>query len=275
MRSMELLGYAALALIAATIGALGGLGGAVLLVPALVLTGMPASEAAPLGLLTVAAGSIAAGPRQLGERTVNHRLGVVTELAASTGAVGGALVSGFVSDDVLTYLLAAVAFAAALAGGVRKGLRNPPDPDCDRRDVGERVGALAGAYPLGDEVVPYRADRLSSGLGFMGLAGFIAGTAGASGGFIKTPATSELMHVPMKVATATTTFTVGITSSAALLVFALQGRIDVETSALVIVGSLIGGQLGARLQSTMSPPLVRRALSVVLVAVAVVLVVRA
>ena len=43
------------------------------------------------------------------------------------------------------------------------------------------------------------------GLGFMGLAGFIAGTAGASGGLIKTPATTELMHVPMKVAAATTT----------------------------------------------------------------------
>ena len=272
---MELAGYAVLALCTAGIGALGGLGGAVLLVPALVLTGMPASEAAPLGLLTVAAGSIAAGPRQLSERTVNHRLGIVTELSASTGAVVGALVSGSVSDDVLTYLLAAVAFAAALAGGRRSGLRNPPDPDCDRSDVGERVGALAGAYPLGAQVVPYRADRLTSGLGFMGLAGFIAGTAGASGGFIKTPATSELMHVPVKVATSTTTFTVGITSSAALLVFALQGRIDVETSALVIVGSLVGGQLGARLQSSLSPMVIRRVLSVLLVIVALVLVVRA
>ena len=139
----------------------------------------------------------------------------------------------------------------------------------------DRVGALAGAYPLGDGVVPYRVDRLAGGLGFMGLAGFIAGTAGASGGFIKTPATSELMHVPLKVAAATTTFTIGVTSSAALLVFALQGRIDVEASALVIVGSLVGGQLGATLQSSLSPTVIRRVLSVLLAVVAVVLVVRA
>jgi uncharacterized protein len=273
--AVELLAYALAASATSAIGALGGLGGAVLLVPILVVAGVPASEAAPLGLLTVAAGSIAAAPRQLRERTVNHRLGLATELSASTGAVGGALISGVVGDEILTYLLAAVAFAAALAGGARRGLRNPPDPACVRSDVGERVGALAGAYPLGDQVVPYRVDHLSSGLGLMGLAGFIAGTAGASGGFIKTPATTELMHVPMKVAAATTTFTVGITSSAALVVFALQGRIDVEASALVVVGSLVGGQVGAGLQASMSPTLVRRLLSALLIVVALVLVVRA
>lgn len=272
---MALLGYVLAAFLTSAIGALGGLGGAMLLVPLLVITGVPASEAAPLGLLTVAAGSVAAGPRQLVERTVNHRLGVATEVVASSGAVIGALVSGAVSDQALTYLLAVVALAAAAAGGSRKGVRNPPDPACEPSDVGERVGALAGAYPLGDAVVPYRVRRISGGLGFMGVAGLIAGTAGASGGFIKTPATSELMHVPMKVAAATTTFTIGITSSAALLVFALQGRIDVEASALVIVGSLVGGQVGASLQSTMPPTHIRRVLSALLAVVAVVLVVRA
>lgn len=272
---MEILGYSVLALLAAGMGTLGGLGGAVLLVPALVLTGMSATEAAPLGLLTVAAASIAAGPRQLAERSVNHRLGVTTETISTTGAVIGATISGLVSESFLTWLLAAAALGAAFAGGTRKGLRNPPDPDCIPSDVGERIGALAGAYPLGGGIVPYAPRRLAGGLGFMGLAGFVAGTAGVSGGFIKTPATSELMGVPMKVAAATTTFTVGITSSAALVVFAIQGRIDVEVSGLVIVGSLIGGRIGARLQSALAPTVVRRVLSVILVVVAVILVVRA
>lgn len=272
---MELLGYAAMALVAAGLGALGGLGGAVILVPALVVVGVSPSEAAPLGLITVAAGSISAGPHQLGERAVNHRLGIVTELFASTGAIVGAIASGLVSDTALTWLLAAVALAAAAVGARRKGLRNPPDPACEAADVGERIGALTGAYPLGGGIVPYWPARLGPGLGFMGVAGLIAGAAGASGGFIKTPATSELMGVPMKVAAATTTFTVGITSSAALVVFALQGRIDVEIGAVVIVGSLVGGQLGARLQSAMPPATIRAVLSGLLITVAIVLVARA
>jgi len=75
-----------LALATASLGALGGLGGAVILVPLLVLTGTPAREAAPLGLLSVASRSMAAGPWQLAELTVHHRLGVTSETLAAAGA---------------------------------------------------------------------------------------------------------------------------------------------------------------------------------------------
>ncbi len=272
---MDVVGPALLAFAAATLGSLGGLGGAILLVPALVVSGTTAAEAAPLGLLMVAASSIAAGPRQLTERSVNHRLGVTVELVASAGAVVGAIVSGLLSDRLLTYLLAIVAAGAAVAGGRRTGLRNRPDPACDASDIGERVGALAGAYPLDGDVVPYRTVRLGSGIAFMALAGLVAGTAGASGGFIKTPAMSELMQVPSKVAAATSTFTVGITASSALIIYAFQGRIDVEAASLVVTASLLGGVAGAALQSHLPPAATRRALSALLVVVAVVLVFRA
>ena len=258
------------------LGALGGLGGAILLVPVLVATGMPASEAAPLGLLTVASGSIAAGASQVSGRLVNHRLGMAMELLAAVGAVVGANLSGIISERILTWFLAGVALAAAAAGMTARGkaLRNPPDPACIPSDIGERVGLLSGAYPLGEEIVPYRPRRLRTGLSLMGLAGFIAGTAGVSGGFIKTPATTQIMGVPMKVAAATSTFTVGITASVALVVFAIQGRIDVQSGALVVAGSLVGGQLGAHLQSRLPSWVIRRLLSALLAVIAIVLVVR-
>jgi len=272
---MDAIGYAGLALSAACLGALGGLGGAILLVPALVLTGLTAAVAAPLGLLCVASGSMAAGPRQLRERAVNHRLGVTVELVASAGAVAGALVSGMVSESMLMRFLALVALLAAVVGIRRSGMRNPPDPLCTVADVGERVGALSGAYPLGGAFAPYRTRHLPGGLGFMAVAGFVAGTSGASGGFIKTPTLNELMYVPVRVAAATTTFTVGITSSAALVVFALQDRIDPELAGPIIAGSLVGGLLGARVQSNLHPILIRRGLCGLLIVVAVVLALKA
>ena len=255
------------------VGALAGVGGAILLVPVLVLTGMPVAEAAPLGLVSVAALSIAAAPTHLRYRVVNHRLGLTTEVAATSGAVAGALVAGVIPNQALVYLLAGASLAAAVAGGRRRGLRNKPDPSLDASAVGERVGSLSGAYPLGNDIVPYRVERLAAGLGLMTLAGLVAGTAGVSGGFIKTPAKSELMAVPTKVAAATTTFTIGITASAALSVFAVQGRLDIDAAGAIIVGSLLGSVVGARFQARIAPTLVRAGLSALLVVVAIVLVV--
>ncbi|MFZ9630203.1 MAG: sulfite exporter TauE/SafE family protein [Ilumatobacteraceae bacterium] len=265
----------AFAFVTSAIGAIGGLGGAILLVPALVLTGVAPRVAAPLGLVSVAAGSLSLSVPHLRERTVNHRLGIVTEVAATTGAVVGALVSGVVSDSFLTRFLAGVALTAAVLGGRRKGLRNLPDPTLSDTDVGEHVGSLSGAYPLGDEVVPYRARRVPAGLALFGVSGLLAGMAGASGGFIKTPATSEVMHVPVRVAAATTSFTVGLTAAAGLTVMAAQGRLDLHECAAVCVGAVLGGRLGVRLQQRLSPQQVRRFLSGVLVVVGLVLLVRA
>ncbi|HVW33105.1 MAG TPA: sulfite exporter TauE/SafE family protein [Acidimicrobiia bacterium] len=264
-----------LAFTTAAVGALGGLGGAIILVPILVLSGMRASDAAPLGLLSVAAGSLAAGPMQLSERTVHHRLGVTTETAGSAGAVIGALLSGAVGEAFLTRFLAVVAITAAAASGLRRDvaaplIERPPDID-----LGEQRGTLAGIYPVGEATATaYSATHLPAGLAAMTTAGVVAGVAGASGGFIKTPATTEIMGVPIKVAASTTTFTIGITSAAALIVFAIQGRIELDHAAPVIVGALAGGQVGARLQARFSARVVRAALGVVLVAVAGILVAR-
>jgi uncharacterized membrane protein YfcA len=81
----------------------------------------------------------------------------------------------------------------------------------------------------------------------------------------------ELMGIPVKVAAATTTFSVGITAAASLLVFAVQGRIQVHDAAAVAIGGLLGGVVGARVQDRLSPVIVRRFLGVVLILVAIVL----
>jgi uncharacterized protein len=264
---------ALLALLTAGAGALGGLGGAVLLVPLLVLTGTPAVEAAPLGLVSVAAGSLAAGAVQLEEGLVHHRLGVALETASSMGAVAGALAAGMVPDTVVTRVLAVAAITAALAGGLRRGARNRPEATFEGEASGEWPGTLGGSYHAPGGVVPYRARRTGLGAAITAVAGVVAGLSGVSGGFLKTPAMTEVMHIPVKVAAATTAFTVGVTAATALVVMAGQGRIDPPAAAAVALGALAGGRVGAELQRVLPPAAVRRSLSVVLVAVGVVLLV--
>jgi uncharacterized membrane protein YfcA len=259
----------------AAVGAFGGIGGALLLVPLLIATGTPAAEAAPLGLLLVAAASVAAGSTHIREGAVNHRLGVVIEIAASTGVVVGALVSDSVSERFLAYTLAAAAVLAAAVGGTRRGIRNPPDPRLGEEDAGERFGQLSGAVVRHGGVAPYTPRHLPLGLTVMLGAGLVSGLSGVGGGFIKTPVLNELMYVPIKVAAATSTFTVGITAAAGLLVFAVQGRIEVHDGAAVVLGALLGGVAGVRAQGRLRAIVVRRLLSVILLVIAVLLMVTA
>jgi uncharacterized membrane protein YfcA len=264
--ALVLLGFAA-----ATLGAAGGIGGALLLVPALVLLGADPADAAPIGLLTVAAGSLAAAPAQLEEGLVHHRIGLTLETAASAGAVGGALVADSLSSAALARVVAGTALVAAIAALRRRGLRNPPHATFAAEVPGEWPGTLAGAYRLGDGIVPYRARRVRVGWLAMLGSGVVTGLAGVGGGFIKTPIMSDVMHVPVRVAAATSTFTVGITAATGLVVFASQGRLDLGAGAAVVAGGLVGGLLGARVQQRLSPVAARRGLAGLLLVIAVIL----
>lgn len=264
-----------LGVVTAALGTLGGIGGAVILVPALVLAGVEPAQAAPLGLLSVAAGSLAASAGQLDEGLVHQRLGVTIETGASAGAILGALVSVHMDATALTRVLAAVAMASAVAGVTRRGVRNLPHGTFAQEVPGEWPGTLAGQYSGETGVVPYQTRRLPLGLALMALSGLVAGLAGVGGGFIKTPVMREIMHVPVKVAAATSTFSVGITATAGLLVFTAQGRVEWVAGAAVVAGGLLGGVVGASVQRALSVTTVRLVLSALLVVVSVILLVQA
>lgn len=260
----------------AAAGAFGGIGGATLLVPLLLMFDVAPVDAAPLGLLAVAAGSLSAASRQLDDGLVHHRLGLTIELTASIGTVLGALIA----TDVPERLLALVLGASSLAGGVvalaRRGMRNLPVESFDAEQTsGEWPGTLGGQYVLAGHVVPYQARRVPAGLAASTVAGFVAGLSGVGGGFLKTPALSEIMGIPVKVAAATTTFTLGITAATGLSIYWIQGRLDTRSGAAVVLGAIVGGLLGARFQSRIPATAARRITGSLLLVVAAVVIGRA
>lgn len=257
-----------------TLGALGGIGGATLMVPLLLILDVDPLLAAPLGMLLVGAGSLAASSRQLEDGLVHHRLGLTVELLATFGTIAGALLSTRIDPVWLARLLGLAAMAGAVAAIGRKGIRNLPQSIFDHDPAGEWPGTLGGTYSLDGSAVPYHAKRVPLGLGVAVGAGAIAGLSGVGGGFLKTPAMSEVMKVPVKVAAATSTFASGITAATGLLIYTAQGRIDVESASIVIFGAVFGGVLGARLQTVLNAITVRRTTGILLVVIAVIVIVR-
>lgn len=255
-------------------GAVGGIGGATLLVPLLLAMGLDPLEAAPLGLIAVASTSLAASVRQLEDGLVHHRLGLTVESTAAVGTVAGALASTAVPQEWLARTLGLGALAGAVAILSRRGVRNLPDPTFVQDSPGEWPGTLGGTYHHGGASIPYSASRVPQALVVCLFAGAISGMAGVGGGFLKVPSMSEIMRVPIKVAAATSTFTLGISAAVGLLVFGGQGRIDAVAAAGTALGALAGATAGARTQSRLPATFARITTGSLLVVVAVVVLVR-
>ena len=255
---------------AGAIGTLGGLGGAVLLVPLLVLVGVDPTAAAPVGLLTVIAASLAASPTQIDAGLVHHRIGIVTETAASAGAMLGAMLAGLTSPDALRLVMAAVALIGAVLVLRPRPVTEPTTAAFAAESPGEWPGTLAGAAPMDGigDVVPYAAQRTATGTALMAGAGVVAGLSGVSGGYLKTPVLVSVMRIPTRVAAATTTFTVGVTAASALLVFLARGHVDVDMAAAAVAGAVPGGRAGAALQMWVPERVVRVVLSAALAVIA-------
>lgn len=229
---------------AGTFGSLFGVGGGVVLVPALVLLfGVPVQEAAPVGLLAVVATSSAAAASFLERELSDLRLALVLELATVTGAIGGGLGAAFLPPAWV-----AIGFGTFLFF----------------------VATQLGASPMVDESVRGAYEPRNYPLGLAGsfAAGGISAILGVGGGPLKVPLMNLGMGVPFKVASATSNLMLGVTAVASLSAYLRHGSLRMDLAPPVVVGVFLGASAGARWMERVPAAKLRRAFAVVLVLIA-------
>ncbi len=285
MSLLTVVELAVVGVFAGWLGAVVGIGGGVVIVPVLVLAfGFDIRLAVATSLVAVVATSTAAGSAYVGRGTANMRLGMTLEVATTIGGIIGGLVAVLISPSVLSGIFAVLmVVTAVLVARGRDGHGVPTDdellteavtePDgVDSVPLGwEEPGALAGAYfdDHAGRLVSYRAERLGVGGAVSLLAGTVSGMLGVGGGFIKVPAMTEGMRVPIKVAAATSNFMIGVTAVASLFVYFARGYVQPYAAVPVALGVVVGATVGAATSSKVHPDLLRRILVVVLVLVGV------
>jgi uncharacterized protein len=125
--------------------------------------------------------------------------------------------------------------------------------------------------------LPYRWRFRSSGVYVSPVApfalGFLAGTLtvflGIGGGFILVPAMIYLLGMPARVVIGTSLVMILTVSAATTMVHAITTRaVDVVLAGLLLVGGVIGAQYGALLALRAKPDLLRLALAVIILLVA-------
>ncbi len=213
---------------AGTLGSLVGLGGGILIIPVLAIyMGLPMHQAIGTSLMAVIATSTATSSVNVERGVTDIRLGMTLELATTLGAAAAAVVAGFVHRRTLAILFTCFLLYTGLSL-VRRAWQ----------------GRSQKAQPA---IPAYEIRNYPYGLGAAFLAGGMSGLLGIGGGAVKVPVMYLFMGVPLRVATATSNFMIGVTASASAFIYWGRGDVPLAYAAPIIVGVFAGSITGAHL----------------------------
>lgn len=259
--SLEVFG---ISLFAGVVGSLLGLGGGIIVVPALTLLfGLDIRYAIGASIVSVIATSSGAAAAYVRERMTNLRVAMLLELGTTTGALTGAFLAGVLNTNWL-YVIFGLMMGYSAVVMLRNGHADrtdavPFDAWADKL----RLHASYFDKALGQNVV-YRVTHVRLGLGLMFVAGVVSGLLGIGSGALKVPAMDLAMRLPIKVSTATSNFMIGVTAAASAGVYFVRGDIVPFVAAPVAAGVLLGATAGARLLPRLQARSIRIAFVVVL-----------
>ncbi|MCI4331347.1 MAG: sulfite exporter TauE/SafE family protein [Thermoplasmata archaeon] len=239
---------------AGVVGAMLGLGGGLFIVPGLVvLFGVDIHLAIAASLVSTIATSCGSASTYVEDRLTDLRTGMFLETSTAVGGLAGALIGVTVlasQAPVLIFAFIPVVVLAAVLMVAHRPSDVNPDPPHDR--LADRL-ALGGTYTRrSGERVPYRVTGTFGGLALVGFSGLGSGLLGIGGGLFNVPAMHSFMNVPMRVASATSIFMVGVTATAGAVVYLFAGYLSLLLVAPVAIGILAGSVAGTRLQAKAS-----------------------
>lgn len=213
-----LAGYAGLTLILSTLFAMGGVGSAIGLVPALDAAGLPLALARALGLFVNTTSTAVAAAVHLRSGLLDLRGALPLVAAVLLATPAGAWASQFVAADLVRAVLAVFMIAAA-------GLILMPHRPVLTRN---------------DSVLP----RLLIG----GTVGALSGLVGVGGGTLIVPALI-LLGEDAKAAARTVSFVIPFSSAGGFLTYLHFVAMDWALLAVVATAAAAGGYLGASLMN--------------------------
>jgi uncharacterized membrane protein YfcA len=210
---------------------------------------LPMPQAVGVSLLGVIATSTGAAPRFVGTGLSNVRVALFLQVAASSGALAGALVAHRMPVRFLFTLFGIVLAASAFMSFTpRPGdLAGPPHSSTLARQL-----RLASRYQHGGRWIPYHVVGVVPGFLLMIGAGLISALLGIGSGAFKVLAMDRVMKLPFRVSTATSNFMIGITAATSAGFYLSNGDVPPVIAGAAILGVLVGASAGARLVRVLS-----------------------
>ncbi len=232
---------------AGTLGSMIGVGGGIMMVPALVFLGLPPAQIASTSLFAVTSTSVSSTIAYSLQKRINYSLGAEMAAFAVPGAVIGAFLSGQLSvQDFRLYfgiLLSLVGLYVAFRSSILK------EKGGVKRSPARRAGIYAITFG----------------------AGTISSLFGVGGGIIFVPAMLLVLGMSMQKAAPTSQLTLMITALVGVFTHVALQHPDYVYAIALSAGAFAGAQLGARWSRKAKEALLQRMLGIVLIAVAAIL----
>ena len=259
----------AVSLGASALGGMLGMASGIFIVPVLTMFGhVDIRSAIGASIVSVIACSCSSAAPFLKGRLTNVRLAIVLETTTTAGALSGVLLAGTIPASYLFFIFGMILLLSAqqMLAKRRDPALAPTQPLTGR----STTRPLDSSYPdraLGRDIA-YRVERLPMGMMLMYGAGLISALLGIGSGVLKVPAMDTTLRLPIKVSSATSNFMICVTGAASAGAYLVRGDIVAPIAGPVVLGSVVGAILGARVLMSISNDRIRLLFVVVLVALA-------
>jgi hypothetical protein len=242
-------------------GAMAGVGGAVLLLPVLLLLfpGARLEVITGISLAVVVISAVSATLAYAHQGRIDYRNGLLFAAATIPATVLGVLVLQFVSVALFSAI-----FALLLLGLAAFILLRPADEG--RVRAGAAAGPTCRLVDRNGQTFTYAFNRWL-GAGLSVVIGFVAGLLGIGGGVIHVPVMVYVLCFPVHIATATSHFVLVFTALTGVLTHLVIGSYSSDWPIIfwLALGVLPGSQIGARLARRLRGKLVIRTLALALI----------
>lgn len=255
-----------------------GVGGGFLTTPLLIFYGIPPTVAAASAATQVTGASVSGVLAHSRRNGVDYRMGGLMVGGGIIGALFGALLFRFLQAlgqiDVVINMLYVVMLGSIGALMLREGLASLR-PDLFGRK-GDAPVRKRRHHPLVASL-PYRWRFYRSGLYISPLAPLILGALvgvltmlmGVGGGFLLVPAMLYILGMSGNVVVGTSLFQILFVTMATTMTHALTTQaVDIVLAGLLLTGSVLGAQFGSQIALKARPDLLRVALAVLVLLIA-------
>lgn len=259
---VEILQFMLIAVFAGFLGSLVGLGGGIIITPALtILFGFDIKYAIGASIVAVIATSSGSAIAFVKDHVSNMRVGMLLEVFTTAGGVVGALMAGVFSSKLL-YIFFSLILLNSFYGMLKKtGLitKVKKEEEIVKNDKYAEKYKLNSSYydKAIDKTIDYNVTNVPQGSLVMFGAGFASGLLGIGSGAFKVVALDTYMKLPIKVSTATSNFMMGVTATASALIYFFNGTINPAVAAPIAIGTLIGSRTGAKVMQRLDAKYIR------------------